>query len=152
MENLCKINIFYLFRFWARSFFLSRVSHWIHYVLNVRSDRVESSLQRNSHSTPIFETQLLRYREVSLSSVTNRMKKCLEKLRTISLCFKTGFSQANEHLLGIYLMVPGVILYHIWVQLSVIKRYRKGPHHHHIVILFPSEVLNVILVGVWTQH
>lgn len=59
-------------------------------MLNVKSDHKESSLQRNSHSTSIFVTQLLRYRKVSLSSVTNRMKECLEKLRTVS-AVRQGF-------------------------------------------------------------
>lgn len=62
-------------------------------MINVKSVVVEGSLQRNSCSFPIFETQFLRYRKVSLSSVTGSMKKHLEKLRTVYLSFEVGFSQ-----------------------------------------------------------
>ena len=38
------------------------------------------------------------------------MKMCLDELKTVSLCFEAGFSQAEEHLVGIYLVGPGVIM------------------------------------------
>ena len=66
-----------------------------------------------------------------VSQIYYRMKTCLDELKTVSLCFEAGFSQAKEYLVGIYLVVPGVIIYHIWVQLSMMKKYRKGVLQHH---------------------
>lgn len=82
----------------------------------------------------------------------NSMKKCLKNVRSIGLCFEAGFSQVNEHTVGIDLMVLRVYLISsLKVQFSIIKKIASSGLSSPYEIQFLSEVLNVILVGVGTQ-
>ena len=133
MASLCKINIFHLCRFRASLFFsflnkplnslCAKCQEWPHRKFCLEKLSLNSNIC--STASEIEKSIFVKCHKYY------RMKMCLDELKTVSLCFEAGFSQAEEHLVGIYLVGPGVIINHIWVQLSMIKKYSKGVFHHY---------------------
>lgn len=120
MENLARTPNFIYLDFGLGTSLTTFPCFWVHCVLSGRLSPGKLLLNSNTSIGNIAsETQ----GRVPLMC-HNGMKKCLKNVRSIGLCFEAGFSQVNEHPVGIELMVPRIS--HLRVQFSMIKKIARS--------------------------
>lgn len=121
MENLARALNFIYLDFGLGASLTTSQCYCVHYVPSGRLSPGKLLLNSNTSIwNSIWDTG-----RVSVMC-HNGMKKCLKNVRSIGLRFEAGFSQVNEHPVGIDLMVLRVYLIsRLRVQFRIIKKNCK---------------------------